>query len=65
MLAWLSKYEGAHPEIADGTRRQLCAHASIGNIGECLLSIGARREQEEAAANSRLCGQHQFDGMAL
>ena len=35
------------------------------NIGMCLLQSGANHEQEEAVADGRSCGRHQFDGMAL
>ena len=31
------------------------------DIGTCLLQNGANREQEEAAADGRSCGRHQFD----
>ena len=35
------------------------------NIRACLLKNRAHSEQEEAAADGRSCGWHQFDGMAL
>ena len=35
------------------------------SIGAFLLQSKANHEQEEAVADGRSCGQHQFDGMAL